>query len=73
MLFVRAQSDVRAYRKVVNRKLQLDARVMLNLLPCWRKDTFTDCGSLLMIADFQTLNVRLSLQGFTLYWKAQCE
>ena len=74
LLFVRAQSDVRAYRKAVNRKLRADAMVMLNPLPCGRKDTFTDCGSSLVVADFlQTPNVRLSLQGFTVYWKAQCE
>jgi hypothetical protein len=69
---VRGQSAVIAFQKEVANRLRRDAKICLRKAGPSGKITFDDCGLKSVVADLSMPNVRLSLQRFALYWKADC-
>ncbi len=69
---VQGQSEQQEFYASVDASLRSDANGMFSLLQCDQSDTFTDRGSRLITADFGSPNVRLSMQGYTVYWEADC-
>ncbi|NLW83925.1 MAG: RHS repeat-associated core domain-containing protein [Phycisphaerae bacterium] len=73
LLDVRGQSEVLELNASVERRLELDALVALARTDIGSYETFSDRNRQTVWADFLSTNVRLSLQGFTVYWDSQCK